>query len=141
MIPAAYYLDAMRARIDHAAACAGGCVNFQIQTRHAQQHVVLTLGELRLRQPRLVGTDLRHRARRGEVGQDAPGDARRQRRFALGHALQLFNQLRTGLLFQQVTESAGLEGGEEVLVVIVDGDHHAERFRLQLPETGHDFHA
>ena len=40
------------------------------------------------------------------------------------------------LLLEQVAEGAGLQRGEQVVVVVVDGDHHRLRLGLRFAQRG-----
>ena len=55
--------------------------------------------------------------------------------------LQLFHQQIARLFLQQIAEGTGLQGWEEMLVVIVDGDDDGLHLGLLLAQRGDDFDA
>jgi hypothetical protein len=55
--------------------------------------------------------------------------------------VQLLGELLARLLFEQVAEGAGLQRGEEVVVVVMDGDHHRLHIGLLFAQGLHHLHA
>ena len=104
----------------------------------AQKHLVLAIGQDDVGH---VARPLAGRRARCEMRHDAARDRRRQGRLALAHAPELVDDHGFRLVFQDVAEGAGLERGEEVIVVVMDGDDHRLRLRLRFPQRDDDVDA
>ena len=72
---------------------------------------------------------------------DAARDRRRQGRLALAHAPELVDDHGFRLVLQDVAEGARLERGEEVIVVVMDGDDDRLRLRLRFAQRDDDVDA